>query len=62
MSFSIEGNDTIQITMELETESAYRVVVDEFNIGTVNSSNFSGKVVFSVDAKNCERAVKLEKM
>ncbi|MCJ7855559.1 endosialidase [Lachnospiraceae bacterium NSJ-143] len=60
-SFTIEGTGDIRITMELEPESEYRVVVDDFNIGSVNSG-LSGKVSFSVDADGTEKAVKLEKM
>ena len=59
VSFSIEGIGDIQITMELENE--YRVVVDDFNIGSVNSG-LSGKVSFSVDANGSSKKVKLEKM
>ena len=61
VSFSIEGKDDIQITMELEPESEYRVVVDDFNIGSVNSGAY-GKVSFSVEANGNEKAVKVEKM
>ena len=61
VSFSIEGKDDIQITMELEPESEYRVVVDDFNIGSVNSGAY-GKVSFSVEANGSEKAVKVEKM
>ena len=61
VSFSIEGLGDIQITMELDPESEYRVVVDDFNIGSVNSG-LSGKVSFSVDANGASKNVKLEKM
>ena len=61
VSFSIEGKDDIQITMELEPESEYRVVGDDFNIGSVNSGAY-GKVSFSVEANGNEKAVKVEKM
>ena len=47
--------------MELEPESEYRVVVDDFNIGSVNSGAY-GKVSFSVEANGNEKAVKVEKM
>ena len=47
--------------MELEPENEYRVVVDDFNIGSVNSG-LSGKVSFSVDANGSSKNVKLEKM
>ena len=61
VSFSIEGIGDIQITMELEPENEYRVVVDDFNIGSVNSG-LSGKVSFSVEANGTSKNVKLEKM
>ena len=59
--FSVEGKGDIQITMELEPNSEYRVVVDDFIMGTVKSG-LSGKVAFSVDAGANAKTVRLEKM
>ena len=59
--FSVEGKGDIQITMELEPKSEYRVIVDDFITGTV-SSGVSGKVSFSIDSGERNRTIKLEKM
>ena len=48
VSFSVEGNAGTQITLELEAEREYRVLVDDINLGNM-SSNIGGKLVISVD-------------
>ena len=60
VSFSIEGKDDIHVIMELEPNTEYRVIVDDFIVGSV-CGNLSGKVNFSVDVKNGEKNVVLEK-
>ena len=61
VKFEVEGNENLQITLELEPKSEYRVVVDDFNIGTVNSG-VSGKVSFNVETNKTKKSVKIEKM
>lgn len=61
VSFSVEGADDVQITMELEPEKEYRVVIDDFNAGSVKG-NLSGKVNFSVDVKGGMKDVLIEKI
>jgi hypothetical protein len=58
---SIEGIDDVQVTMELEPETEYRVIVDDFNVGSVKSS-LAGKIAFSVDTSGKIKEIKLEKM
>lgn len=48
VSFLVEGNDNTQITLELEEEKEYRVLVDDINLGNM-STNIGGKLVISVD-------------
>ena len=60
VSFSIEGKDDIHVIMELEPNTEYRVIVDDFIVGSV-CGILSGKVNFSVDVKNGEKNVVLEK-
>jgi len=59
--FSIESLGDVQITMELEPETEYRVIVDDFNVGSVKSS-LAGKIAFSVDTSGASKNVRLEKM
>ena len=48
VSFCVEGNDHTQITLELEEEKKYRVLVDGTNLGNM-TTNIGGKLVISVD-------------
>lgn len=48
VSFFVEGTDNTQITLEVEEEKEYRVLVDGINLGNVDT-NLSGKLVVSVD-------------
>lgn len=48
VSFLVEGNDHTQITLDLEEEKEYRVLVDGINLGNM-TTNIGGKLVLSVD-------------
>ena len=48
VSFTVEGNDNTQITLDLEEEKEYRVMVDGTNLGKM-ATNIGGKLVISVD-------------
>jgi len=48
VSFQVEGNDATQITLDLEEEKEYRVLVDDINLGNM-STNIGGKLVISVE-------------
>lgn len=48
VSFSVEGNDHTQITLDLEEEKEYRVLVDGIHLGNM-ATNIGGKLVISVD-------------
>jgi len=48
VSFLVEGNANTQITLDLEEEQEYQVVVDDVNLGKM-STNVGGKLVISVD-------------
>ncbi len=48
ISFLVEGNDHTQITLDLEEEKEYRVLVDDINLGNMET-NIGGKLVISVD-------------
>ena len=61
VGFTVEGEDDVQITMELEAGKEYKVFVDDFNVGSVKA-NLAGKVTFSIDTKSGAKEVKLEKV
>lgn len=48
VSFFVEGNDHTQITLDLEEEREYRVLLDDINLGNM-ATNIGGKLVISVD-------------
>ena len=61
IEFSVESDDDVQITMELEPEKDYKLLVDDVLVGKI-SSNIGGKVNFSVELNNNCSAVKIEKL
>jgi len=61
VSFSIESNVDVHVTMELEAGKEYKIFVDDFNVGSVNAT-LAGKVNFSADTKGGAKEVKIEKV
>ena len=61
VKFIAEAEEDIQILMELGPEKEYKFIVDDVNMGKVNS-NKSGKVNFSIEIKGQPVNVKLEKI
>ena len=60
VSFAVESSDDVQITMELEPEKEYKLIVDDMLVGKINS-NIGGKVNFSLELSNSCSNVKIEK-
>ncbi|HIS25875.1 MAG TPA: endosialidase [Candidatus Pullilachnospira intestinigallinarum] len=58
MVFFVEGMENTQITVELEPDTEYKVIVDDMNLGNMKT-NLGGKLSFSVDL-NPGTAVKAE--
>ena len=48
MSFSVEGPEDAQITLELEPEMDYKVFVDDTNVGRMKT-NLGGKLNISIE-------------
>lgn len=62
VSFTVEGNDSTQITLELEEEREYRVLVDDTNLGKMKT-NLGGKLNISLDLSDGRpQRVVIEKM
>lgn len=61
VEFVVESNDDVQITMELEPEKEYRLLLEDVFVGKV-ASNIGGKINFSVECSNRQAKVKIEKM
>lgn len=61
MNFEVEGSADAQVTVELEADSEYHVLMDAKEIGTMKT-NLGGKLVLSVELDSAESvAVKIEK-
>lgn len=61
ITFSLESTEDVQVTMELEPEHEYKVLVDDVTVGRMKT-HVSGKVMFNVELSNKEVQVKLEKV
>lgn len=48
IEFTVEGNEDAQITLELEPEQEYMVIMNDANMGTMKT-NLGGKLVLSVE-------------
>ena len=55
ITFSVEALDDVQITVEVEPEKDYKVLIDDTNIGRIRSS-ISGKISFSIELNPGETA------
>ncbi|MBE6007824.1 MAG: endosialidase [Lachnospiraceae bacterium] len=61
VSFAAEGKEDLQITIELEAEKEYKMLVDDMLVGKIKA-NLSGKVSFSVEMARGSHNVKIEKI
>ncbi len=61
VSFEVEGNESSQITLELESSTEYKLIIDDVTVGNITSTG-SGKVNFSVDCKNESQSVVIKKI
>ncbi|WP_458407258.1 endosialidase [Anaerotignum sp.] len=59
--FTVEGTEDVQITMELEPETEYKILIDDVNVGKMKS-NLGGKVTFSVELQKGTPAIAIEKI
>lgn len=59
--FDVEGEEDIQITLELESDKEYKIIVDDVNLGKVKT-NLSGKLNFNVEASENPVKVKIDKI
>lgn len=61
VEFLLEGLEDTRITMELEPEALYRILIEGTNIGNVKS-NISGKVIFSLELDDQARPIEIIKI
>lgn len=61
-NFVLEGNEDLQLTLELAPEMEYKILVDSVNVGKIKT-NMSGKVNFSVEMQqDVTKTVEIKKM
>ena len=53
MTFKVEGPEDAQITVEMEAETEYKVLLDGVNVGHM-TTNLGGKLSFSVELEKTE--------
>ncbi|MDD5934295.1 MAG: endosialidase [Clostridiales bacterium] len=58
VSFFVSGSEDAQITLELEAEKEYKILIDETNIGKMKT-NLGGKLVLSVEL-TAEKEVQIQ--
>lgn len=54
MTFTVEGPKDAQITVELEAEAEYKVILDGVNVGHM-ATNLGGKLSFSAELEQTEQ-------
>lgn len=59
--FTVEGDENVQITMELEPETEYKILIDDVNVGKMKT-NLAGKVNLSVELGKNVPSVAIEKI
>lgn len=59
-NFLISGFTDTKVTMELESETEYKIFIDKVNVGNMYS-NVAGKINFSIDLTDNLQEVKIEK-
>lgn len=56
ISFEVSGNDTAQITLELEAEKEYEIFNNDSNLGKIKT-NLGGKLVLSVELSEGDKDI-----
>jgi hypothetical protein len=59
-SFDLSGQEDTRITLELEPDTLYQVIINGNSIGNVKS-NLSGKVIFSMELDDTRQNVQVKK-
>ena len=62
MSFTVEGPQDAQITVEMEEDAEYKIVIDKEEAGQMKT-NLGGKLSFSVELEQAEQVtVQIERI
>ena len=61
ITFEVEGSEDTQITLELESDTEYKIFIDDFNTGKMKSKS-SGKIAFSAELNDRSKFIKIESL
>lgn len=62
VNFVVEGTEDLQLTLELEPEIEYKILIDSVNVGKMKT-NMAGKVNFSIEMQqNITKTVEIKKI
>lgn len=62
VNFVVEGIEDLQLTLELEPEIEYKILIDSVNVGKMKT-NMAGKVNFSVEMQpNIMKTIEIKKI
>ena len=61
ISFDIEGIEDAQVTLELEADKEYKLLVEQIQVGKIKS-NFAGKIIFSLELNSEAKKVEIKKI
>ena len=62
VNFVVEGTEDLQLTLELEPEMEYKILIDSVNVGKMKT-NMAGKVNFSIEMQqNITKTVEIKKI
>lgn len=61
VSFLVEGTEDAQITMELEADTEYEIIMDDTSLGTIKT-NLGGKINFNVEVTGNPIRICIEKL
>ena len=60
--FIVESGEDLQLTLELEPETEYKILIDNVNVGKIKT-NTAGKVNFSIEMQqNVTKTVEIKKI
>lgn len=54
LSFTVEGPEDVQITVEMEEDTEYKILLDDVNVGSI-TTNLGGKLSFSVELEKADQ-------
>lgn len=61
VSFQVNAAEDVQLTLELEAETEYKILVNDVNVGKMKT-NMAGKITFAVEVQETATDIKIEKI